>query len=78
MFLLLEVKIAKLLNIFTLMFKKIYAEDVVCQMLLNTVSSIFKFLPNWDGRQNFIKNITAVIVIISGIIQVVISSVCLI
>ena len=78
MFLLLEVETANFLNISTLMFKKIYAENVICQMLLNTVLSIFKFLPSWAGKQNFIKNITVATVIMSGIIQAMISSVCLI
>jgi len=78
MFLLLKVETANFLNIFTLMFKKISAENVTYQMLSDTVLSIFKFLPSWDGRQNFIKNIAVVTVIIFGIIQAMISSVCLI
>jgi len=59
------------------MFKKISVEDVIYQMLLNTVLSISKFLPSWAGRQNFIKNITVAIVITSDITQAMISSACL-
>lgn len=60
------------------MFKKIFAEGAIHQMSLNTASNIFKFSPSWTGKQNFIKNITVAVVIISGIIQIMISSVCLI
>jgi len=59
------------------MSKKISVQNAIRQILLNTDSSIFKFLLNWAGRQKFIKGISAAIAIISGITQAMILSVCL-
>lgn len=60
------------------MLKKNYVPNADYQILLKKDLRGFQYLQSLAGRQNFIKNITAVIATTSGIMQAIILSVCLI